>query len=195
MDPDKQVPPLAPPAPPSSARGGAAPSPPPPLAAGAGAATLPPVVLQVLPLCGSPAPIGYIYNATPDADGGLLAAALAFFTHQGHQVFHNPCPDLDEYLWAMSVLSPIIPVNPLPDHILLSGLELKEGIFTPLPTNSFGTAFMAAYLLSLWGAWRLPRSFQVVARCRPGAFPLAACYRQCGALVSPWGLLLSTWGV
>jgi hypothetical protein len=148
MDPDGQVPPLAPPAPPPSAWGGAAPSPSPPLVAGAGAANLPPVVLQVLPLRGSPAPIGYIYDATPDADGCLLAAALAFFSHHGHQVFHNPCPDLDKYLWAMSVSSPIIPVNRLPDHILLSGLELMEGLFAPSPTNSFGTAFMAAYHVS-----------------------------------------------
>jgi hypothetical protein len=97
MDPDKHVLPLAPPAPPPSAWGGAAPLQPPPLAAGAGAATLPPVVLRVLPLRGSPPPVGYIYNATPDADGGLLASALAFFSHHGHQVFHNPCPNLDKY--------------------------------------------------------------------------------------------------
>jgi hypothetical protein len=141
------VPPLAPPAPPPSARGGAAPSPPPPLAAGAGAATLPPVFLQVLPLRGSPAPIGYIYDATPDADGGQLAAVLAFFSHQGHQVFHDPCLDLDKYLRAMSVLLLIISVDRLPDHILSSGLELMEGLFTPSSTNSFGTAFMAAYLV------------------------------------------------
>ncbi len=106
------------------------------------------MVFWVLPLCGSPAPIGYIYNATPDADGGLLAAALAFSSHHGHQVFHDPCPDLDKYCWAMSVSSPIIPVDRLPDHILLSGLELIEALFTPLPTNSFGTVFMAAYLKS-----------------------------------------------
>jgi hypothetical protein len=99
------------------------------------------------PTHGSPAPVGYIYNATPDADRGLLATASAFFSHQGHQVFHNPCPDLDEYLQAMSVLSPIIPIDPLPDCILSSGLELMEGLFTPSPTTSFGTAFMAAYLV------------------------------------------------
>ncbi len=144
MDHDEQVPPLAPPAPPPSARGGAAPSPPPPLVAGAGAATLPPVVLQVLSLRGSPTPIGYIYDATPNADGGLLDVTSMFFSHHGRQVFHEPCPDLDKYLWAMSVSLPIIPVNCLPDHILSSGLELMEGLFTPLPTNSFGTAFMAA---------------------------------------------------
>jgi hypothetical protein len=184
MDPNKQVPPLAPPTPLPSAWGGAAPSPPPPLAAGAGAATLPPVVLQVLPLRGSPAPVGYIYDTTPDTDRGLLAAALAFFSHHGHQVFHDPCPDLDEYLWAMSVSSPIISVNRLPDHILSSGLELMEGLFTPSPTNSFGTPSwqrtscpLLLRALSLWGAQRLPRAFQVVARWRLGAFPLAACYR------------------
>ena len=56
-----------------------------------------PVVLRVSPMRGSPSPVGYIYDATPDAEGGLLAAALVFFSHQGHQVFHDPCPDLDAY--------------------------------------------------------------------------------------------------
>jgi hypothetical protein len=116
--------------------------------AGAGFATLPPVVLRVLPLRGSPAPVGYIYDAAPDTDGGLLAVEAGFFSHHGHQVFHDPCPDLDEYRRAMSVSSPIVPVDRLPDHNLLSGLELMEGLFTPSPTNSFGTAFMAAYLES-----------------------------------------------
>ncbi len=148
IDPDEQVPLLAPPAPPPFAQGGAAPSPTPPLAAGTGAATLPPVVLRVLPLRGSPAPIRYIYDATPDAEGGLLAAALAFFSHHGHQVFLDPCPDLDAYCWVMNVSLPIIPVDHLPDHILSSGLELMEGLFAPSPTYSFGTAFMAAYLAS-----------------------------------------------
>ncbi len=60
--------------------------------------SLHPVVLRVLPLRGSPAPVGFIYDATPDpVDGGLLAAASAFFSHQGHQVYHDPCPDLADY--------------------------------------------------------------------------------------------------
>ena len=42
----------------------------------------------------------------------------------------------------MSVLLPIIPIDRLPDHILWSGLELMEALFT----NFFGTVFMAAYL-------------------------------------------------
>ncbi len=42
--------------------------------------SLPPVVLRVLSLQGSSAPVGFIYDATFDPmDGGLLAAALAFF--------------------------------------------------------------------------------------------------------------------
>jgi hypothetical protein len=100
-----------------------------------------------LPLRGSPAPIGYIYDATPDADGGLLAAALAFFSHQGHQVFHNPCPDLAAYCRSRGVVSLVVPVDRLPDHILASGLELLDGLFAPSPTDS-GTAFMVAYLAS-----------------------------------------------
>ncbi len=74
--------------------------------------------------------------------------ALVFFSHHGHQVFHDPCLDLDKYLQTISVSLPIIPVDCLPDHILLTGLELMDGLFTPLPTNSFGTPFMAAYLVS-----------------------------------------------
>jgi hypothetical protein len=143
------------------------------------------MVLRVLPLRGSPAPVGYIYDATTDADGGLLAAALAFFSHHGHQVFYNPCPDLDEYRRAMSVSLPIIPVDHLPDHILLSGLELMEALFTPSPTNSFGTAFMAAYLESPpcphsvpLGGSTAPPGISGDRLVAPGAFPLAACYCQ-----------------
>ncbi len=85
-------------------RGGGGPSLPAPPALGTGASPLPPMVLQVLPLQGSSASIGYIYDATPDPEGGLLAAALAFFSHRSHQVFHDPCPDLAEYCQAMGVL-------------------------------------------------------------------------------------------
>jgi hypothetical protein len=49
----------------------------PPLVGGHGNTSLPPplspMVLWVLPLWGSSAPIGFIYDATPDPDGGLLA--------------------------------------------------------------------------------------------------------------------------
>ncbi len=76
-----------------------------------------------------------------------MAAALAFFSHHGHQVFHDPCPDLAAYHQTRGVVSSIIPVNCLPDHILSSGLELLEGLLAPSPTNS-GTAFLAAYLAS-----------------------------------------------
>jgi hypothetical protein len=56
-----------------------------------------PVVLRVTPKAGSSAPIGYIYDPDPSRDGwegGLLAASAAFFTHQGHEVFRDLCPDL-----------------------------------------------------------------------------------------------------
>ncbi len=106
-----------------------------------------PVVLRVLPLRGSPAPIGYIYDASPEADGGLLAAASAFFSHQGHEVFHDPCPDLAAYCWSRGVVLSVVPVDRMPDHILSSELELLDGLFAPSPTAS-GTAFMAAYLAS-----------------------------------------------
>ena len=71
----------------------------PPNVTTASVAATTPVVLRIMPLLGSQAPIGYIYDPTParDGDGGLLAAASAFFSHQGHQVFLDPCPDLAAY--------------------------------------------------------------------------------------------------
>ncbi len=111
-------------------------------------ATSTPVVLRILPLPGSLTPIGYIYDPDParDGDGGLLAPASAFFTHQGHQVFHDPCPDLAAYRKDRRVTATIIDVDPLPDHILSAGLDLLK---TPSPsdTDTLGTSFMAAYLL------------------------------------------------
>ena len=141
MDPDDSL--DAPALPPSNWAAGAS-SPAPLSAAGPSPS---PVVLRVLPLHSSPAPIGYIYDATPDADRGLLAAASAFFSHQGHQVFHDPCPDLAAYCRSRGVVSSVVPVDQMPDHILSSGLELLDGFLAPSPTAS-GTAFMAAYLAS-----------------------------------------------
>ncbi len=115
MDPDNH---LDAPAPPPSTREAGASSPAPLSAAGTVVPFPSLVVLRVLPLRGSPAPIGCIYDATPDADGGLLAVALAFFSHQGHQVFHDPCPDLAAYRRSWGVVSSIVPVDRLPDHIL-----------------------------------------------------------------------------
>ena len=68
-----------------------------------------------------------------------------FFSNQGHQVFHDPCPDLAAYCRSRGPVSSVVPVDCLPDHILSSGLELLDGLFAPSPTDS-GTAFMTAYL-------------------------------------------------
>ena len=144
MDPDEH---LDRPTPPPFTREAVATSPAPMLAAGTVVPFPTPEVLWVLPLHGSPAPVGYIYDATPDAEGGLLAAASAFFPHQGHQVFHDPCPDLDAYRRTWGVILSIIPVDCLPGHILSSGLKLLEGLLAPSPTDS-GTAFLTAYLAS-----------------------------------------------
>jgi hypothetical protein len=141
MDPDADAPPLVPTVPPPPVWGNGNPSPPPPLS---------PMVLRVLPLWASSVSIGFIYDTTPDPDGGLLAAALAFFSHQGHQVFHNPCPDLAEYCRAMGVSAlAVISIDRLPNHLLSSGLELMSSLHAPSPTNAefMGTMFMAAYLL------------------------------------------------
>jgi hypothetical protein len=69
MDPDANMPPLVPAVLPPPVGGHRNTSLPPPLS---------PMVLRVLPLWGSSTPIGFIYDATPDPDGGLLAAASAF---------------------------------------------------------------------------------------------------------------------
>jgi hypothetical protein len=122
----------------------------PPIPSGPAAFSLPPVVLRVLPLQRSSAPVGFIYNASPDpVDGGLVAAASAFFSHQGHQVFHDPCPDLEAYCCSIGVLpSTVINIDRLPDYLLNSGLEILAGWAAPLPTDAAlaGTAFMASYL-------------------------------------------------
>jgi hypothetical protein len=109
-----------------------------------------PVVLRIMPLPGSLAPIGYIYNPNPthDGDGGLLAAASTFFTHQGHQVFHDPCPDLAAYCKDWRVTATIIDVDRLPDHILSAGLDLLKTPSPPSDADALGMSFMAAYLLA-----------------------------------------------
>ncbi len=78
------------------------------------ALALPPVVFWVMPLHGSPAPIGYIYDATPDPNGGLLVAASAFFFYQGHQVVNDPCPDLTAYRRDLGGLEPSSPLTASP---------------------------------------------------------------------------------
>jgi len=102
-----------------------------------------------MPLLGSLAPIGYIYDPTParDGDGGLLAAASAFFAHQGHQFFLDPCPDLVAYRWAEGFAEPIIDVDRLPGYVLSAGLDLLESSPASLVVDSLGMSFMAAYLL------------------------------------------------
>jgi hypothetical protein len=109
-----------------------------------------PTVLRIMPLPGSPAPIGYFYDPNParDGDGGLLAAASSFFTHQGHQVFHDPCLDLGAYHKARRVTATIIDVDWLPDHILSMGLDLLEPSSPPSDVDALGMSFMAAYLLA-----------------------------------------------
>jgi hypothetical protein len=109
-----------------------------------------PVVLRIMPLPGSLAPIGYIYDPNPtcDGDGGLLVAASAFFTHQGHQVFHDPCPDLTAYRKDWRVTATIINVDRLPDHVLSAGLDLLETPSPPSDADALGTSFMVAHLLA-----------------------------------------------
>jgi len=125
-----------------------------------------PVVLRIMPLLGSQAPIGYIYDPTParDGDGGLLAAASAFLAHQGHQVFLDPCPDLAAYRRAGGFAEPIINVDRLPDHVLSAGLDpsnLRPLLrrWTPLACPSWRRTFLCPHPLfptgwspfPLWG--------------------------------------------
>jgi hypothetical protein len=107
-----------------------------------------PVVLRIMPLLGSAAPIGYIYNPQPtlDGKGGLLAAAAAFFSHQGHQIFYDPCPDLAAYCTGWGVTATIINVDQLPNHVLSAGLDLLDATPSPPNADALGMSFMATYL-------------------------------------------------
>jgi hypothetical protein len=109
-----------------------------------------PMVLQIMPLPGSLAPIGYIYNpdSARDGDGGLLAATSALFTHQGHQVFLDPCLDLVTYHKDWRVMATIINVDRLPNHVLSAGLDLLKTPSPPSDADALGTSFMVVYLLA-----------------------------------------------
>ena len=107
------------------------------------------VVLRILPKAGSSAPIGYIYDPDPSRDGGkggLLAASAAFFSHQGHEVFRDLCPDLTAYRRAGRITSTIIEVVRLPDNILTAGLKLLESSCPSSEGGILGMSFMAEYL-------------------------------------------------
>jgi hypothetical protein len=106
------------------------------------------VVLRIMPKPGPAAPIGYIYDPDParKGDGGLLAAAAAFFAHQGHKVFHDPCLDLAAYCQAWGVTSTIVDVDRLPDHVLAAGLDLLDSLPPPSEGDIHGMSFMAEYL-------------------------------------------------
>ena len=106
------------------------------------------MVLRVLPFRGSPASIGYIYDASLDPARGLLTAALALFSHQGHQVIHDPCPDLNVYRSTLGSGATIIPVDNLLNHILSLGLVFLGGLFAPSPVDILRTSFMVAHLIS-----------------------------------------------
>jgi hypothetical protein len=183
------------PAPPPSNREAVTTSLAPMLAAGTVVLFPPKVVLRVLPLRGSPAPVRYIYDAAPDAEGGLLAATLAFFSHQGHQVFHNPCPDLEAYRRTRGVVSSIVPVDRLPDHILSSGWELLEGLFDLSPPTWRRHLWRRTLHLPL----RRPlRTILAFARWRWAMVPHPALARlwgvpgsMCRPLLQPWGVQAS----
>jgi hypothetical protein len=101
-----------------------------------------------MPLLGSPAPVGYIYDATPSPDGRLLAAASAFFTHHSHQVFLDPCLDLVTYHRAGGITATIMYVDWLPDHVLSKGLNLFEPPSSSSKVDALSTSFMVEYLLA-----------------------------------------------
>jgi len=126
-----------------------------------------------MPKTGSSAPIGYIYDPDPSCDGGeggLLAAAAAFFTHQGHEVFWDSCPDLTAYRRAGRITSTIVDMDRPPDHILSAGLDLLASFPPSSAGDTLGMSFMADYLPvpplptvfrvdpvplspSFWGVW------------------------------------------
>ncbi len=107
-----------------------------------------PVVLCIMPKVGSFAPIGYIYDPDPSrngGEGGLLAASVAFFTHQGHEVFRDPCLDLAAYRRAGRITPNIVEVDRLPDHILSAGLDLLDSSPPSSVGDTLGMSFMVEY--------------------------------------------------
>ncbi len=111
-----------------------------------------PVMLRIMPKVDSSPPIGYIYNPDPSRDGGeggLLAASAAFFTHQGHEVFRDPCPDLAAYRRSGRITSTITDVDHLPDHILSAGLDLLDSMPSSSAGDTLGMSFMVEYLPAL----------------------------------------------
>ncbi len=108
-----------------------------------------PVALRIMPKAGFSAPIGYVYDPDPSRDGGeggLLAASAAFFTHQGYEVFWDPCPDLAAYCRAGRITSTIVEVDRLPDHILAASLDLLDSLPPSSEGDILGMSFMAEYL-------------------------------------------------
>ena len=103
-----------------------------------------PVVLCIMPKVGSSTPIGYIYNPDPSRDRGEGSAA--FFTHQGHEVFWDPCPDLAAYRRAGRITPTIVDVDRLPDHILSAGLDLLDSLPPSSAGDTLGMSSMAEYL-------------------------------------------------
>jgi hypothetical protein len=88
--------------------------------------------LRIMPKAGSSAPIGYVYDPNPLRDGGeggLLAASAAFLTHQGHEVFRDPCPDLAAYCRAGRITSTIVEV----DRLRTTSLPQASIFLTPRP--------------------------------------------------------------
>ncbi len=108
-----------------------------------------PVVLRIMLKVGSLTPIGYVYDPDPSRDGGeggLLAASAAFFTHQGHEIFRDPCPDLTAYRRAGRITSTIVDMDRLPDQILAAGLDLLASSPPSSAGDILGMSFMAEYL-------------------------------------------------
>ena len=69
-----------------------------------------------------------------------------FFTHQGHEVFWDPCPDLTAYRRAGRITLTSIEVDRLPDHIIAVGLDLLESLPPSSEGDIFGMSFMVEYL-------------------------------------------------
>ena len=79
-------------------------------------------------------------------EGGLLAVSAAFFTHQGHEVFQDPCPDLAAYRQAGRITPTIVEVDCLPDHILSAGLDLLDSSPPSSAGDILGMSFIVEYL-------------------------------------------------
>jgi hypothetical protein len=90
-----------------------------------------PLVLQVSPLPGSSDWKEYFYDASLDNCHGSFAAALAFFSAQGHTVVVHQCPDIAAFQSARPFSLALCPLPSLPPRVFTEGYKTLQVLALP----------------------------------------------------------------